>query len=403
MKVTGIETIQLDEFGNILFVHVATDEGITGLGETFFGAPEVASYLHDTVAPKLIGQDPGQIDRLRVGIPGYVGTKGTGVERRGMSALDMALWDIKGKRLGAPVYDLLGGASHDRVRVYNTCAGYRYVRKTVGQALENWGTGTGSAGPYEDLDAWLTGDAGELAESLLAMGITGMKMWPFDGAAYRTSGTSISPAELDAAMVPFRRVREVVGNRMDLMVELHGLWQVPAALQIAQAFEREDIRPFWIEDPVRPDDIAALARFAHGTRLPTTASELLGNRGGFRELLEARAASYVMLDLGWCGGITEGKAIATLAESFGLPIAPHDCTGPVTWAAGCHLSVNAPNTLIQEAVRAFYTGWYTELVTGLPIVADGHVTVAPAPGHGVALLPGLADRPDAVVRRTGQV
>ena len=138
MKVTGIETIQLDEFGNILFVHVATDEGIIGLGETFFGAPEVAAFLHDTVAPKLIGQDPSQIDRLRVGIPGYVGTKGTGVERRGMSALDMALWDIKGKRLGAPVYDLLGGASHDRVRVYNTCAGYRYVRKTVGQALENW-------------------------------------------------------------------------------------------------------------------------------------------------------------------------------------------------------------------------------------------------------------------------
>ena len=403
MKVTGIETIQLDEFGNILFVHVATDEGIIGLGETFFGAPEVAAFLHDTVAPKLIGQDPSQIDRLRVGIPGYVGTKGTGVERRGMSALDMALWDIKGKRLGAPVCDLLGGASHDRVRVYNTCAGYRYVRKTVGQALENWGTGTGSTGPYEDLDAWLTGDAGVLAESLLAMGITGMKMWPFDGAAYRTNGTSISPAELDAAMRPFRRVREVVGHQMDLMVELHGLWQVPAALQIAQAFEREDIRPFWIEDPVRPDDIAALARFAHGTRLPTTASELLGNRGGFRELLEARAASYVMLDLGWCGGITEGKAIATLAESFGLPIAPHDCTGPVTWAAGCHLSVNAPNTLIQEVVRAFYTGWYTELVTGLPIVSDGHVTVAPVPGHGVALLPGLADRPDAVVRRTGIV
>ena len=185
------------------------------------------------------------------------------------------------------------------------------------------------------------------------------------------------------------------------MVELHGLWQTPAALQIAQAFEREDIRPFWIEDPVRPDDIASLAQFAHGTRIPTTASELLGNRGGFRELMEARAASYVMLDLGWCGGISEGKAIATLAESFGLPVAPHDCTGPVTWAAGVHVAMNAPNTLIQEVVRAFYTGWYTELVTGLPIVADGHITLPDVPGLGTSLLPGLTERPDAVVRRSG--
>ena len=401
MKVTGIETIQLEEFGNILFVQVQTDEGIVGLGETFFGAPEVASYLHETVAPKLIGQDPGRIDRLRTSLPGYVGTKGTGVERRGLSAIDMALWDIKGKHLGVPVYELLGGASHDRVRVYNTCAGYRYVRKTVGQARENWGVGVDSIGPYEDLDAWLTGDAGPLAQSLLAMGISGMKMWPFDEAAYRTNGTLISPRELDTAMRPFRRVREVVGYDMDLMVELHGLWQTPAALQIAQAFEREDIRPFWIEDPVRPDDIASLAQFAHGTRIPTTASELLGNRGGFRELMEARAASYVMLDLGWCGGISEGKAIATLAESFGLPVAPHDCTGPVTWAAGVHVAMNAPNTLIQEVVRAFYTGWYTELVTGLPIVADGHITLPDVPGLGTSLLPGLTDRPDAVVRRSG--
>ncbi|NDF39932.1 MAG: mandelate racemase/muconate lactonizing enzyme family protein, partial [Proteobacteria bacterium] len=164
---------------------------------------------------------------------------------------------------------------------------------------------------------------------------------------------------------------------------------------------REDIRPFWIEDPVRPDDIASLAQFAHGTRIPTTASELLGNRGGFRELMEARAASYVMLDLGWCGGISEGKAIATLAESFGLPVAPHDCTGPVTWAAGVHVAMNAPNTLIQEVVRAFYTGWYTELVTGLPIVADGHITLPDVPGLGTSLLPGLTERPDAVVRRSG--
>jgi L-alanine-DL-glutamate epimerase-like enolase superfamily enzyme len=107
-----------------------------------------------------------------------------------------------------------------------------------------------------------------------------------------------------------------------------------------------------------------------------------------------------MLDLGWCGGITEGKAIATLAEAFGLPIAPHDCTGPVVWTAGVHLSLNAPNTLIQEVVRAFYTGWYIELATGLPIVEGGTVRLGDRPGLGIELLPGLAKRADATVRVT---
>lgn len=107
-----------------------------------------------------------------------------------------------------------------------------------------------------------------------------------------------------------------------------------------------------------------------------------------------------MLDLGWCGGIAEGKAIATLAEAFGLPIAPHDCTGPIVWAASCHLWLNAPNGLIQETVRAFWMDWYRELATGLPIVEHGQVRPAPGPGLGIDLQPGRAQRPDAVVRRT---
>ena len=108
-----------------------------------------------------------------------------------------------------------------------------------------------------------------------------------------------------------------------------------------------------------------------------------------------------MLDLGWCGGLSEGKAIASMAEAFGLPVAPHDCTGPVVWTASVHLSLNAPNALIQETVRAFYTGWYTELVTGLPVVAGGQVRLGSrAPGLGIELLPGLTARPDAVVRRS---
>ena len=403
MRVTAVETIQLGEFPNLCLVRLHTDEGLVGLGETFFGAAAVAAHVHETAAGRLLGRDPSAIDGLRLALANYVGTRSTGVEARANSALDIALWDLLGQATGRPVVDLLGGMTRPAIRAYNTCAGYRYVRTTRAQMMQNWGLPDPEtkAGPYEDLDAFLQGRAGELAESLLAQGITGMKIWPFDAAAYASGGLHISAADLDRGLEPFRQARRAVGDAMDLMVELHGLWNLPTALRIAQAFEREGLRPYWIEDPLRPDDIASLARFAGATAIPTTASELLGGRQAFRELLEARAASIVMLDLGWCGGLSEGKAIASMAEAFGLPVAPHDCTGPVVWTASVHLSPNAPNALIQETVRAFYTGWYTELVTGLPVVAGGQVRLASrASGLGIELLPGLTARPDAVVRRS---
>ena len=400
MRITQIDTITLDEFPNLLFVELHTDAGLTGLGETFFGAAEVAEYIQHSAAPRLLGADPAAIDALRIALKSYLGTRGTGVESRGNSAIDIALWDLLGKATGRPIYELLGGPSREAVRVYNTCAGYRYIRTTVGVQVENWGVPDDDrgTGPYEDLGAWLNGNAAELAESLLSAGISGMKMWPFDAYAYASGGTNISAAELDRGLEPFRQVRKAVGGRMDLMVEMHGLWNLPSALKIAHAFEAEGLRPYWIEDPLRPDDLASLARFAHGTRIPTTASELLSGRQAFRELLEARAASTVMLDVGWCGGISEAKAIASMSEAFGLPIAPHDCTGPVVWTAGVHVSLNAPNTLIQEVVRAFFSGWYTELVTALPTVEQGFVRPPAGPGLGLELQPEVRRRGDAHVR-----
>ena len=403
MRITALETIQLGEFPNLCFVRLHTDGGLVGLGETFVGAHEVAAYLHETAAPRLLGKDASAIDGLRVALPQYVGTRSTGTEARGNSAVDLALWDLAGKAVGRPVVQLLGGATRDAIRVYNTCAGYRYVRAATGASIHNWGLpgAEQGAGPHEDLDAFLNGRAGELAQSLLEQGVTGMKMWPFDAYAYASGGMNITAAELQAGLEPFRQVRRAVGDRMDMMVELHGLWNLPTALKIARAFEAEDLNPYWIEDPIRPDDIASLARFARSTTIPTTASEMLGGRQSFRELLEARAASIVMLDLGWCGGLSEGKAIASMAEAFGLPVAPHDCTGPVVWMASVHLSLNAPNALIQETVRAFFTGWYTELVSGLPVVEGGRVRLASdRPGLGVELLPGISERKDATIRRS---
>jgi L-alanine-DL-glutamate epimerase-like enolase superfamily enzyme len=262
--------------------------------------------------------------------------------------------------------------------------------------VSNWGLTASKAGPYEDLDAFMT-NAGELAESLLEEGITGMKIWPFDPFAEVSGGSWIGTNELRTALEPFRKIRDAVGDRIDIMVEMHGLWNLPTAIRIAAALE--EYEPTWFEDPIRMDNLDALRQFARSTRVPTTASETLGTRWGFRELLEKQAVGIVMFDPGWVGGISEAKKVAGMAETYKLPIAPHDCTGPVSFAVAVHLAVNAPNTFVQEVVRAFYTGWYRELVTHVPEVRGGYVYPLDGPGLGTSLLKGVTERGDAYVTR----
>src|SRR5215211_1296644 len=396
MNVTKLETIRLDEFPNLVWVHVHTDEGLVGLGETFFGAQAVEAYLHETVAPYLIGKDPLQIDRHARALYGYLGYRSSGVELRGNSAIDIALWDLFGKATNQPIYQLLGGLTREKIRIYNTCAGYRYVRSRPAQLVDNWGLPTAAAeGPYEDLDAFLH-RADELALSLREQGITGMKIWPFDPYAEASGGMHISARDLDTALEPFRKIRSAVGLDVEIMVEFHSLWNLPTAIKLARALE--EFQPYWYEDPLKADNIDALAVYTANTDIPTTVSETLSTRWSFREVLEQGAARIIMLVLSWVGGIGEAKKIAAMAESYQLPVAPHDCTGPIVLIASMHLSLNAPNALIQETVRAYYTGWYTELVTDLPLIDAGYASLSNKPGLGTELLPGLTDRPDAHVR-----
>jgi galactonate dehydratase len=390
LKVKSIETIRLGEFPNLVWILVHTDEGLTGLGETFFGASAVEAYVHDWCAPRLLGKDPLALQARMNEMTDYLGWRGAGVETRAYSAIDIALWDIFGKAHGRPLADILGGRSRESIRTYNTCAGYKYVRDARAQVVANWGRGA-TDGPFEDLEAFLA-DAGVLAETLLADGITAMKIWPFDIAAERSGGWDITPEELRTALKPFEHIRETVGDRMDIMVEFHSLWSLPMAKRLAR--ELAPFRTYWHEDPFRLDNIGDLKTYAASTDALVCASETLAGVHAFREYLETGAAGVVMLDLSWCGGVTVAKKIAGMAEAWKAPIAPHDCTGPVVYAASCHLSLHAPNALIQESVRAFYTGWYREIAEGLPTVASGHVTVGDAPGHGVSLVEGLASRND---------
>ncbi|WP_420563646.1 mandelate racemase/muconate lactonizing enzyme family protein [Thalassobaculum sp.] len=396
MKVTGIETIRLDEFPNLLWVHVETDEGLKGLGETFYGAQSAEAHVHAIIAPYLLGQDPLQIERHHANLIGYVGFTGAGAEQRGRSAVDIALWDLWGKASGQPIHQLLGGASRDDIRVYNTCAGYQYVRQRPVQGTQNFGIG-GAEGPYEDLNAFLN-SADELAHSLLEMGIDAMKIWPFDYAAEASQGQYISAADLKKGLEPFEKIRAAVGDRMDIMCELHSMWNRPNAVKIARALE--EIGPLWVEDPVFMDHLASLGEVARSTTSPIAVGETRGGKADFRYLVELDAVSVIIADLTWCGGLTEGRKISTLCDAWHVPVAFHDCTGPVALTASTHIALHARNCFIQEMVRAFYYGWYGELVTQLPPITNGRITAPDGPGLGLELLPDITKRPDAQVRRS---
>jgi L-alanine-DL-glutamate epimerase-like enolase superfamily enzyme len=240
--------------------------------------------------------------------------------------------------------------------------------------------------------------ADALAESLLESGITAMKIWPFDPPAKENEGLFITAAQMKAAIEPFEKIRRAVGDRMEIMVEFHSLWNLPTAKQIARALE--PYKPTWYEDPIRMNSPQALAEYARSTDVWVCASETLGTRYPYKDMLERDAVGVVMVDLCWTGGLTEGRKIAALAETYHRPFAPHDCIGPVGFAAAVHTSFSQPNTLIQESVRAYYTGWYRDLVTEVPRIVDGHVLPMEGPGLGTDLLPSVFERPDLRVRRS---
>jgi L-alanine-DL-glutamate epimerase-like enolase superfamily enzyme len=396
MKITKLETVRISERQNLIWILVHTDEGITGLGETFFGAETVEAYIHEYIAPRVIGRDPLQIDLLAADLVGYLGFRSSGAEVRGNSAFDIALWDIFGKATGQPIAQLLGGFSRPEIRTYNTCAGTEYIRKATGQTTANYDLSTSAVRDYDDLNGFLL-RADELAHSLLEDGITAMKIWPFDMAAEKSRGQYISMPDLKRALEPFEKIRSAVGDKMDIMVEFHSMWQLLPAMQIAKALT--PYQTFWHEDPIKMDSLSSLTRYAAVSPAPISASETLGSRFAFRDLLETGAAGVVMLDISWCGGISEARKIAAMAEAWHLPVAPHDCTGPVVLCASTHLSLNAPNALVQESVRAFYKTWYRDLVTALPEVKNGMITVPPGPGLGMELNPDL-ERVFTVSRRT---
>ena len=395
MKISAVETLRLTDHPNLLWVRVHADNGLTGLGETYFGASACEADIHDRIAPIILGEDARKIEYLNMRMQPYTGFTGSGVEVRALAAVDVALWDLMAKSANLPLCDALGGRTRDSIQVYNTCAGPNYVSKTSAVRPDNFGNEAQGGSQYEDLDAFLNHPE-DLASSLMEMGIHSMKIWPIDLAAGAADGMDISTSDLKKGIEPFEKIRAAHGDKMRLKAELHGLWSLNAAKKIASALEPLDMD--WIEDPVWMDRTGEIAELARFTNAPLAGGETLASLGQFSALINEGNIATPIVDVTWAGGITAAKKVAALAEARSRPVAFHDCSGPVTLAVSTHLALSLRNVREQEIARGFYYGWYHEFVDQLPPVSNGLISVPDGPGLGLDLLPDLASRADAIHR-----
>ncbi|MFC5404204.1 mandelate racemase/muconate lactonizing enzyme family protein [Cohnella soli] len=391
-RIVKIETYRWEEQSNILWVEITTENGLVGLGETFYIPGAVESVIHDMAAPLLLDKNAFDIENhwntlfCCANFYGYAGA-----EMRAFSAIDIALWDILGQATGMPIYQLLGGKCRDRIRIYNTCI---------------------NAYKYKDMDDSFE-RPGELAQNLLDQGITAMKIWPWDRfapqiqskaltgpagwAAMGPAGSYLSLEDLKKGLWVVEDIRKKVGDRMEILIEGHSRWDLNCAIKIGRALEPYEI--FWLEDIMQPESPSDLARLSDSIRVPLSISERLFTRYGFRQILEAKAAHVVMMDVVWTGGITEAKKIATLADTYHLSVAPHDGTGPVTIFSGLHICANASNAMMMETERAYYDGgYYSECVTNILTISNGHVEFPTTPGLGTALREDFKARKDVSSR-----
>ena len=371
MKITAIESLRWDAWPRLCVVRVHDEGGLIGLGETVDKLPGAVAALHGSIAPLALGQDALDIEGLwrfmmdNIMYHGYAGA-----ELRALSAFEMALWDLLGKHYDAPLYNLLGGRTRERVPTYNTCVGF---------------------GAHDDYARWQT-DAGGLAQSLLDDGIHAMKIWPFDRFSERSFGQYISLADIQRGLQPVRQIRDAVGEAMEIGIECHFRWNRASIERIARALEPYQI--LFIEDPmhaVYPDEIRA---FSQRSSIPVVGSELLMTRWQYRDWLEKGVSQILMTDTSWTGGIAETRKIAAMAESYNIPLVLHNIAGPVSHAAAMHLGAHIPNLFMVESVRAFYRGYFPQLSELAVRPEAGTLGLPPGPGLGVTLRPELLTRAD---------
>ena len=384
MTIKSLTSYRTELHPNMLWLEVETLDGVIGLGETFYAAEAVEAYIHNNLSPIVLGLSALDIGAIHNLTKPYIGFVGASVEMRARSALDIALWDALGKVANQPLSVMLGGRIRENIRIYNTCAGSRYARGPKVGMIDNYGIqAPAGTKQFEDLHLFLN-DPVSLAGSLLDMGIDSMKIWPFDFAAKETQGQFISPVELKKALEPFELIKNRYGDRMQISAELHGEWNLPESLVICHELDEIGVR--WIEDPIMLTNTTGIKELKRSVRSRLAIGETRGGAQDFKSFLDTGALSLLIIDIGWCGGITEAKKCAALAESYLTPIAAHDCNGPVVLTASVHFCQATTNAYVQEIVRAFYYGWYADIVNTLPPIKNGSITTPAGPGLGIELL-----------------
>ena len=331
MKITKVETIYVDEFWQMCWVRIHTDSGKIGLGETWYLPKSVSAVIHEIYAPSIIGKNP--MDREDIwdklfklsGIFTY-----SGAELRALSAIDIALWDLTGQELEQPIYNLLGGKVRDKIKIYNT---------------------VGSYGKWQDNEFEKKDPVGFLM-SLIDEGIDVVKAYYLNDYSEASGGNYISSKQIREALEPLRKQRKALGDQIEIAHDGSGQWALAPAIKIGKAMDEYNI--FWQEEMIHPLNSKSHLKLATEINSPVCAAERLMTRYEFREYIENGSAEIVMPDLIWTGGISETKKIATLADTYQTPIAPHDWTGPINVFACAHISMNCQNVMLQETNRAYY-------------------------------------------------
>lgn len=352
MKITDIRTFVVDCFRtNWVFVKVYTDEGLTGVGEGTLEYKEKALCgAVEHIKSYLLGKDPCQIERHYHAIYRDAYWRGGAVLMSALSAVEMALWDILGKSLGVPVWQLLGGRANDDCRIY----------------VNGWFAGAKTPEEF-----------GERARAAAERGVSAMKWDPF-GKNYM----QMSPAELRQAMRCIAAVREAVGEDVELLIEGHGRFDVPTATRIAA--EIAPFRPLFFEEPVPPDNLEALAAVREKSPVPIAAGERLYTRYDYNELFRRRAADYIQPDISHAGGIMELKKLAAQAEANYIAFAPHNPSGPVANAATLQIAGCCPNFCILEIMYSDVD--YRRYITNENLAYEnGRIRIGDKPGLGIEL------------------
>ena len=370
MKLTGIQTFVVGNppphFGGryFVFVKLTTACGISGVGEAYcvpFEPHLVAKMIEDVFARYAEGRDPHDIEALwrRVYSSGF--TQHPDLTIMGvLSALEMACWDIIGKAANQPVYKLLGGQVHERLRAYT------YIYPRPGDQSD----------VYHDPDL-----AAERAGEYLAQGFTALKFDPA-GPYSAFDGRQLSLDALELSERFARKLREAVGTKADLLFGTHGQMTAAGAIRLAKRLEPYD--PLWLEEPVPPDAPEEMAKVARATSIPIATGERLATKYDFARLLKAGSAAIFQMNLGRVGGLLEAKKIAGMAEVHHVQIAPHLYCGPIVGAANIQLATCSPNFLILESIES-WGGFHTEILKSPIAFEDGHVIPSTAPGLGVEL------------------